>query len=129
MSHIVVTPLPEMVRHTSSVAEFIRRFTVWDAVNTVITLGALTFAFYMFFRFSKYGKSGRDVSKETQDHDKESLAAHGVMPPAVPVDIPPAPIPAPTQIDLPGNKLPPVSRAGTGRAGRPTKKKGSIDLD
>ena len=79
MQHIMVTTMPELV--SSPVSRFLHSFTLYDIINTVITLGALAFAFFMFYSFSKYGKYGRDVSKETQDHDKQSLVDHGLIDP------------------------------------------------
>ena len=118
MQHIIVTPMPEIVSNTTSWSEFVHSFTIYDIISTVITLGALTFAFYMFFSFSKYGKHGRDVSKETQEHDKQSLINHGLIPPLDPVDA----AHMPTQIKQPGTQHPPVARSAKNTAGHTTKK-------
>jgi hypothetical protein len=80
MQQILVTPVPEFV-FTTPVERFFHGQLFSDLLNTVITLGALGLAFYMFYSFSKYGKFGRDVSRETQKHDKQSLVDMGLIEP------------------------------------------------
>ena len=83
MQQILVTPIPEIVTSTP-VTQFINSSLFSDILNTVITLGALTFSFYMLYSFSKYGRYGRDVSKENQDKARRSLIDHGLIDPAEP---------------------------------------------
>ena len=83
MRHIFVTPIPEMVSNTP-VTQFFQSGLFSDILNTVITLGALALVFYMFYSVNKYGKYGRDVSKENQERDRQSLVEHGLIDPAKP---------------------------------------------
>ena len=83
MQQILVSPVPDFI-YTTTFERFFNSTLFTDILNTSITLGALGFAFYMFYNLSKYGRYGRDVSKENQEHDKESLIDHGLIDPAKP---------------------------------------------
>ena len=83
MRQIMITPMPELVTDPSF-SRFLNGFTLHGVINTLITLGALVLAFYMFYSLSKYGKVGRDVSKENRDKDKQPLVDHGLIDPVDP---------------------------------------------
>ena len=80
MHNNLVTPVHELVTNTP-IQQFIRGSAFSDILNTIITLGALSLAFYMFYVFSKYGKHGRDVSAENQEHDRIALEESGIVNP------------------------------------------------
>ena len=83
MRYIYVTPIPEIVSNTP-VSRFFQSGLFSDIMNTVVALCALALSFYMLHSFSKYGKCGRDISKENQEHDRQSLIDNGLIDPAKP---------------------------------------------
>ena len=84
MQPIMVTHVPELVTDPSSFSRFIHCFTLHDFINAIITLVGMTLVFYMVYSFSKYGKFGREVSKENRDKNKQHNVDHELIDPVDP---------------------------------------------